>query len=121
MSSTLLARPSCTFGNRRIKSSITKRAGDYSTRCSSDWSCSDGKRSRLLTTILAGRVSRLQRVRGFSGWLLKFVWVISGAVAARESSRFARNNKDWHHLVELCRMFDTLLIDQDVIYDATRE
>lgn len=43
-----------------------------------------------------------------------------GAVAAREISRFARNNKDWHHLVELCRIFDTLLIDQDVIYDARR-
>lgn len=43
-----------------------------------------------------------------------------GAVAAREVSRFARNNKDWHHLVELCRMFDTLLIDQDVVYDPRR-
>lgn len=43
-----------------------------------------------------------------------------GAVAAREISRFARNNKDWHHLVELCRMFDTLLIDQDVVYDSRR-
>ena len=43
-----------------------------------------------------------------------------GAVAAREISRFARNNKDWHHLVELCRMFDTLLIDQDVVYDPQR-
>lgn len=43
-----------------------------------------------------------------------------GAVAAREVSRFARNNKDWHHLVDLCRMFDTLLIDQDVVYDPRR-
>jgi DNA invertase Pin-like site-specific DNA recombinase len=43
-----------------------------------------------------------------------------GAVAAREISRFARNNKDWYHLVELCRMFDTLLIDQEVVYDSRR-
>jgi DNA invertase Pin-like site-specific DNA recombinase len=43
-----------------------------------------------------------------------------GAVAAREISRFARNNKDWHHLVELYRMFDTLLVEQDVVYDARR-
>ncbi|MGC4068360.1 MAG: recombinase family protein [Polyangiaceae bacterium] len=43
-----------------------------------------------------------------------------GAVAAREISRFARNNKDWSHLVELCRMFDTLLIDQEVVYDSRR-
>lgn len=43
-----------------------------------------------------------------------------GAVAAREISRFARNNKDWYHLVELCRMFDTLLIDHEVVYDSRR-
>ena len=36
-----------------------------------------------------------------------------GAVAARELSRFARNSKDWQHLIEVCRVVDTLLIDQD--------
>lgn len=39
-----------------------------------------------------------------------------GAVAAREVSRFARNSRDWQQLVEVCRLVDTLLIDQDVIY-----
>src|SRR3954462_7735551 len=39
-----------------------------------------------------------------------------GAVAAREVSRFARNNRDWQQLVELCRVVDTLLIDQETIY-----
>lgn len=39
-----------------------------------------------------------------------------GAVAAREVSRFARNSKDWQQLVEVCRVVDTLLIDQDSIY-----
>src|ERR687889_2088288 len=39
-----------------------------------------------------------------------------GAVAAREVSRFARNNRDWQQLVEMCRVVDTLLIDQEMIY-----
>ncbi len=39
-----------------------------------------------------------------------------GAVAAREVSRFARNNREWQKLVEVCRVVDTLLIDQEAIY-----
>ena len=38
-----------------------------------------------------------------------------GAVAAREVSRFARNSRDWQQLVEMCRVVDTLLIDQETI------
>lgn len=40
-----------------------------------------------------------------------------GAIAAREVSRFARNNRDWHQLIEMCRLVDTLLIDHEAIYD----
>ena len=39
-----------------------------------------------------------------------------GAVAAREVSRFARNSREWQQLVEMCRMVDTLLIDQEAVY-----
>src|SRR3954471_23870786 len=39
-----------------------------------------------------------------------------GAVAAREVSRFARNSHDWQQLIEMCRVVDTLLIDQETIY-----
>jgi DNA invertase Pin-like site-specific DNA recombinase len=39
-----------------------------------------------------------------------------GAVAAREVSRFARNSREWQQLVEVCRIVDTLLIDQDTVY-----
>jgi DNA invertase Pin-like site-specific DNA recombinase len=39
-----------------------------------------------------------------------------GAVAAWEVSRFARNSRDWQQLVEMCRVVDTLLIDQEAIY-----
>jgi DNA invertase Pin-like site-specific DNA recombinase len=39
-----------------------------------------------------------------------------GAVAAREVSRFARNSRDWQQLIEMCRVVDTVLIDQETIY-----
>ena len=41
-----------------------------------------------------------------------------GAVAARELSRFARNSRDWQRLIEVCRYVDTILVDQDAVYDA---
>src|SRR5438128_2362187 len=40
-----------------------------------------------------------------------------GAVLALEASRLARNNRDWHHLIDLCALTETLLIDDDGIYD----
>ena len=40
-----------------------------------------------------------------------------GAVLALEASRLARNNRDWHHLIDLCVITDTLVIDGDGIYD----
>lgn len=39
-----------------------------------------------------------------------------GAVCAREVSRFARNSWDWQQLVEMCRVVDTVLVDQATIY-----
>jgi len=41
----------------------------------------------------------------------------TGVVAARELSRFARNSREWQQLIEVCRFVDTLLIDQDSVYD----
>lgn len=41
-----------------------------------------------------------------------------GAVAARDVSRFARNNQEWSRLVEICAVVDTLLIDHETVYDA---
>jgi DNA invertase Pin-like site-specific DNA recombinase len=40
-----------------------------------------------------------------------------GIVFGREMSRLARSNKDWHQLLELCGLFQTLLADQDGVYD----
>ena len=39
-----------------------------------------------------------------------------GAVAGQEVSRFARNSREWQQLVEVCRVVDPLLIDQETVY-----
>jgi type I restriction enzyme R subunit len=39
-----------------------------------------------------------------------------GAVAAREVSHFARNSRDWQQLIEMCRVVDTVLVDQETVY-----
>jgi DNA invertase Pin-like site-specific DNA recombinase len=43
-----------------------------------------------------------------------------GAVLALDASRLARNNRDWHHLIDLCAMTRTLVIDYDGTYDPTQ-
>lgn len=40
-----------------------------------------------------------------------------GVVMGYEVSRLSRNCADWHRLLELCAMFDTLIGDNDGIYD----
>ena len=40
-----------------------------------------------------------------------------GAVLALEASRLARNNRDWHHLIDLCALTETLIIDGEGVYD----
>jgi len=34
-----------------------------------------------------------------------------------EVSRLARNSTDWHRLLEICAISDTLILDEDGIYD----
>jgi DNA invertase Pin-like site-specific DNA recombinase len=40
-----------------------------------------------------------------------------GLVISWEASRLARNNSDWHQLLELCSLFGTLVADSESIYD----
>jgi DNA invertase Pin-like site-specific DNA recombinase len=52
--------------------------------------------ARLVTSVYEGRI---------------------GAVLASEASRLARNNRDRHHLIDLCALTETLVVDHDGIYD----
>jgi hypothetical protein len=54
---------------------------------------------------------------GFARLLAAVCEGTAGAVFALEASRLARNNREWHHLVDLCALTETLLIDYDGVYD----
>lgn len=41
-----------------------------------------------------------------------------GIILGVEMSRLARSSKDWHQLLEICAIFDTLIADSDGIYNA---
>src|SRR5262245_63372355 len=43
----------------------------------------------------------------------------AGMVMGLGVSRLAWNNADWHRLLEICVMADTLLLDEDGVYDST--
>src|SRR4029077_9735058 len=60
----------------------------------------------------AGTVTRA----GFERMVAEVCLGNVGAVAAREVSRFARNSREWQQLVEVCRVVDTVLIDQETVY-----
>jgi DNA invertase Pin-like site-specific DNA recombinase len=42
-----------------------------------------------------------------------------GAVFCLEASRLARNGRDWHHLLELCGLVGTYVIDSDGVHDPS--
>src|SRR5271167_1555947 len=41
----------------------------------------------------------------------------TGAVCYIQASRLARNGRDWHHLIDLCALVGTLVVDADGTYD----
>jgi DNA invertase Pin-like site-specific DNA recombinase len=40
-----------------------------------------------------------------------------GIILGLEVSRLARNSADWHRLIELCSLTDSLILDEDGVYD----
>ena len=56
---------------------------------------------------------------GFQRLLAEVTMDHVGLILGIEMSRVARNNKDWHHLMEMCAIFGTILADEDGIYDPS--
>jgi DNA invertase Pin-like site-specific DNA recombinase len=54
---------------------------------------------------------------GFERLLSAICTGAAGAVFAIEASRLARNGRDWHTLLEFCALLNTLIIDEDAVYD----
>ena len=57
---------------------------------------------------------------GFKQLLASIALGEVGLVLSREPSRLSRTDTDWCHLMELCRVFNTLIGDADSLYDLNR-
>lgn len=60
----------------------------------------------------AGAVTRA----GFDRTVAEACLGQDGAMAARETWRFAGNSRNWQQVVVMCRVVDTVLVDQQVVY-----
>lgn len=54
---------------------------------------------------------------GFQALMADVANGLAGAVACIEASRLSRSSSDWARLIEICSMTDTLIIDNDGVYD----
>src|SRR6202041_2976415 len=61
----------------------------------------------------AGRVEG----HGFKKLIAEIGLGNAGLVISLDASRLARNNRDWHQLLELCSVFGVLIADGERLYD----
>src|SRR6202795_1358666 len=61
----------------------------------------------------AGGVER----QGFQKLIAEISLGNAGLVISLDASRLARNNRDWHQLLELCSVFGVLIADGERLYD----
>jgi hypothetical protein len=54
---------------------------------------------------------------GFQSLLVEVGLGHAGAVLSLEVSRLARSSSDWYRLLEICALTDTLVIDEEGVYD----
>ena len=58
-----------------------------------------------------------QQRRGFQRLIAEVGLGRVGLVLSFDASRLARNNRDWHQLLELCSLFGVLIADSERLYD----
>src|SRR5712691_7942126 len=95
--------PRARNGSMRFGNKLSRWAGRWTGSSSSiqTWGSRAprppiAKDSRLVTVVSLGR---------------------AGIVLGLEVSRLARNSMDWHRLLEICALTDTLILDEDGVYD----
>lgn len=54
---------------------------------------------------------------GFQKLIAEIGLAKAGLVLSLDASRLARNNRDWHQLLELCSLFGVLIADAERLYD----
>jgi DNA invertase Pin-like site-specific DNA recombinase len=64
-----------------------------------------------------GQSARTADRDGFQRLVTEVSMGRAGIVLGLEVSRLARNNVDWHRLLEICALTETLILDEDGLYD----
>jgi DNA invertase Pin-like site-specific DNA recombinase len=66
-----------------------------------------------------GHTHQLADREGFQKLVTEVSLGKAGIVLGLEVSRLARNSTDWHRLLEICALTDTLILDEDGVYDPS--
>jgi DNA invertase Pin-like site-specific DNA recombinase len=61
--------------------------------------------------------AEMQQRHGFQRLIAEVGLGHAGLVLSYDASRLARNNSDWHQLLQLCSMFSVLIADAERLYD----
>ena len=64
--------------------------------------------------------AQAQGREGFQRLVSEVAMGHAGIVMGLEVSRLARNNADWHRLIELCAMTTCLILDEEAVYDPAQ-
>ncbi len=67
-----------------------------------------------------GRSGATAEREGFQRLVAEVGMGRAGIVLGLEVSRLARNSTDWHRLLEICALTETLILDEDGLYDPTQ-
>jgi DNA invertase Pin-like site-specific DNA recombinase len=92
--------------SRRVQERLVERAQAFG------WS-----QPRIIDEDLGCTASGVVERSGFERLLAAVCAGEVGAIFAFEASRLARNGREWHTLLELCAVVDTVLIDTEAVYD----
>ena len=74
---------------------------------------------RIIDLDLGISGSQISNREGFKSIVADVSMSKVGAIFALEASRLSRSCSDWHRLLELCVMTETLIIDEDGCYDPS--
>ena len=106
-----------------VRQSTMSQVQDHTESRRSQYALADTARSMGFTEVetidddLGRSGSGVVERPGFQRLVARVCTGSLGAVLCIEASRLARNGRDWHHLIDLCALVDTLVIDPDGVYD----
>src|SRR6201981_974770 len=104
-----------TMGQVRFNQESTERQYNLASKAQSlGWNTAQ---IRLLDQDLGQSGARIANREDFKTLVSDVAMGQVGAIFSLEASRLARSNQDWHRLLELCAITNTLVIDEDGCYD----